>query len=199
MYHAKSNVKNFSLYWGEVSLDKKFFSVLNMHQAKSGVKIFSLYWDWVPPPKNLRPGTPQKIWDLGPLPPKSETWDPPPKIWDLELPPKIWDLGPPQKIWDPGPLPPKSETWEPPQKIWDLAPPKNLRPGTPPENLRLGTPPENLRPGTPPPVQGWIGYPPLNVNRLKLLPSPILRMAGGNNTGLLRTSMVQSHCSKRHV
>ena len=78
---------------GGKSLDKNFFSGLNMYQAKSGVKNFSLYWDWVPPrksetgysPKNLRCGTPLEIWDLGP-------------------PLKIWDQGPPQK----------SETWDPP-------------------------------------------------------------------------------------
>ena len=44
MYQAKSGVKNFSLYWGGGSLDKNFFSSLNMYQAKSGVKNFSLYW-----------------------------------------------------------------------------------------------------------------------------------------------------------
>ena len=31
---------------GGGSLDKNFFSGLNMYQAKSGVKIFSLYWGW---------------------------------------------------------------------------------------------------------------------------------------------------------
>ena len=39
------NKKFFSLYWwGGESLDKNFFSSLNMYQAKSGVKNFSLYW-----------------------------------------------------------------------------------------------------------------------------------------------------------
>ena len=56
--------------------------------------------------------------------------------------------------------------------------------GTPPaENLRPGTPPPPPKIwdlGPPPPVQGWIRYPPpRNVNILKLLPSPILRMTGG--------------------
>ena len=74
MYHAKSGVKIFSLYWGGGSLCENFFfqsehvssqiwcqtffpllggggslckknfSSLNMYQAKSGVKNFSLYW-----------------------------------------------------------------------------------------------------------------------------------------------------------
>ena len=41
MYQAKSGVKNFSLSGG--SLNKNFFSGLNMYQAKSGVKNFSIY------------------------------------------------------------------------------------------------------------------------------------------------------------
>ena len=77
--HVSSQIwchKFFPLLGGGGSLDKKFFSSLNMYQAKSGVQNFSLYWDWVPPlPKNLRLGTPLKIWDLG-TPQKSETWDP---------------------------------------------------------------------------------------------------------------------------
>ena len=40
-------------------------------------------------------------------------------------------------------------------------------------------PPPRPRLDQVPPLQGWIGTPP-DVNRLKLLPSPILRMAGGN-------------------
>ena len=91
---------------GGGSLNKKFFSGLNMYQAKSGVKNFSLYWDWVPPPPNLRPGTPpwkSETWD--PTPWKSETWGPPPKIWDLGPPPRK------SETWDP---PRKSETWDPP-------------------------------------------------------------------------------------
>ena len=85
--------------------------------------------------------------------------------WDRVPPsplPKIWDLGPPQNSETSDP-PQKSETWDPP--------PKSETPA----------------------VEGWIGYPPpskagsgtpppRNVNRLKLLPSPILRMAGGKNT-----------------
>ena len=47
MYQAKSGVKKFSLYWGGGGPStKKFFSSLNMYQAKSGVKKFSLYWGW---------------------------------------------------------------------------------------------------------------------------------------------------------
>ena len=42
--------KIFPFTGGEGSLDKNFFSSLNMYQAKSGVKKFSLYWDRVPPP-----------------------------------------------------------------------------------------------------------------------------------------------------
>ena len=63
------------------SLNKKFFSSLNMYQAKSGVKIFSLYWDQVPPPSppDLRPGIP---------PPRSETGTPP--TWTWTPPPKVW-------------------------------------------------------------------------------------------------------------
>ena len=131
MYQAKSGVKNFSLYWGGGSLNKKFFSQsehvssqiwyqkffpllvggvprqkvfsgLSMYQAKSGVKNFSLFWDQVPP----------------------------------------W----------------KSETWYPP--------PKNLRPGTPPQ--------KKLRPGTPPPSRCEL------TNKLKTVPSPILRMRAVN-------------------
>ena len=94
-------------------LTKFFFPSLNMYQAKSGVKNFSLYWDWVPPQKNLRPGTPP-----GNLRPVA-----PPEIWDLGLPLEIWDLGPPPEIWDLVP------------------PPENLRPGTSPKNLRPGIPP----------------------------------------------------------
>ena len=86
MYQAKSGVKYFSLYWGGCpsikfffpvwtcikpnlvsklfpftggrggSLDKNFFSGLNMYQAKSGVKNVSLYWDWVPAPFSLYGG-----------------------------------------------------------------------------------------------------------------------------------------------
>ena len=107
--------KIFTFTWGGggVPSTKIFFPSLNMYQAKSGVKNHSLYWD-PPPPQNLRPGTlPQKIWDLGPPPWKSETWDPPENL----------RLGTP-------PAPKKSESWDPPPKIWDLGPPQNLRHGT---------------------------------------------------------------------
>ena len=43
MYQAKSGVNKFSIYWGGVPQQKKFFSSLNMYQAKSSVKKFSLY------------------------------------------------------------------------------------------------------------------------------------------------------------
>ena len=87
MYQAKSGVKFFSLYWVRGgSLDKNFFSGLNMYQAKSGVKKFSLYWDWVPPPPDLRLGNP---------PTWTWTWDPlglgtPHTLtWTWDPPPKV--------------------------------------------------------------------------------------------------------------
>ena len=45
--------KNFPFTGGGESLDKNFFSGLNMYQAKSGVKNFYLYWDRVPPPPKV--------------------------------------------------------------------------------------------------------------------------------------------------
>ena len=136
--HVSSQIwcqKFFPLLGGRgVPQQKFFFPVWTCIKPNLVSKIFPFTETGYPHPKNLRPGTP----------------------------PKIWDLGPPLEIWDLGPLP------------------KNLRHGTPPRNLRPGTPPENLRHGTPPSKAGS-GTPPRNVNRLKLLPSPILRMAGGNN------------------
>ena len=84
MYKARSGVKNFSLYWGGVPLQKiffpvwicikpnlvsknfpfmggggpsakNFFSSVNMYQAKSGVKNFSLYWGGGPSEKIFFP------------------------------------------------------------------------------------------------------------------------------------------------
>ena len=44
-YRPPRGHSNFLLFReGWVSLDKKFFSGLNMYQAKSSVKNFSLYW-----------------------------------------------------------------------------------------------------------------------------------------------------------
>ena len=123
MYQAKSGVKNFSLYlggggpltkkflpvwtctkpnlvskifpftWGGGSLDKKFFASLNMYQAKSGVKNFSLYWDQVPPPPDLRLGTPPRTGPGTPpgppWTPRTWTWDPPTSTWTWD-PPLSW-------------------------------------------------------------------------------------------------------------
>ena len=167
MYQAKSGVKKFSLYCGGGSLDKKFFfSSLNMYQAKSGVKKFSLYWGGGSLDKKIF-------------------------FQSEHVSSQIWC----QKFFPllrPGPLPP------PPTPIqgW-MSLPENLIPGTPlppsPPHPRLDQPTrksETWDPALfPPPIQGWIslpenlrpGSPPLprNVNRLKLLPFPILRMAGG--------------------
>ena len=114
------------------SLNKKSFSGLNMYQAKSGVKNFSLYWDQVSPqpgpgtplepetryppgprpgPPGPGPGTPPDL-DLGP-PTWTWTWDPPTWTWD---PSPQLDLGPPYldlDLWPPGPgpgTPPGPET-----------------------------------------------------------------------------------------
>ena len=42
MYQAKSGVKNFSLYWGGESLDKKFFSQ-SEHVAGSTPETLAVY------------------------------------------------------------------------------------------------------------------------------------------------------------
>ena len=142
MYQAKSGVKNFSLYWGGGSLDKKFFSQSEHVSSQIWCQKVSKNFPFT------RGGVPrQKIF-----------------FWSEHVSSQIWC----QKFFPllrPSTPPPwKSETWDPP-------PPQNLRHGTPPQNLRHGPPPSKTGSGIPPPR---------NVNRLKLLPSPILRMAGGN-------------------
>ena len=52
--------------------------------------------------------------------------------------------------------------------------------GYPPPRPETGVPPPGPETRYPPPPGPGPGTPPRNVNRLKLLPSPILRMAGGN-------------------
>ena len=91
--HVSSQIwcQKFFPLLGGGSLDKTFFSGLNMYQAKSGVKNFSLYWDWVPP-LDLRPGTPPDL-RLGtppgpetryPLPPGPGPGTPPTWTWTWE-------------------------------------------------------------------------------------------------------------------
>ena len=72
-----------------------------MYQAKSGVKNFSLYCDRVPPPPDLRLGTPPP----GPVtpPPGPETGYPPPPGPETGYPPPTW-------TWEPSP--PKCEQTE---------------------------------------------------------------------------------------
>ena len=78
--------------------------------------------------------------------------------------------------------------------------------GTPHPRLGLDLPPP-AGTGNPPPIQGWDwdpphprldrDPPPPNVNRLKLLPSPILRMAGGKNECIWRMqtlSLKKNYC-----
>ena len=72
---------------------------------------------------------------------------------------------------------PFTETWDPP--------PRNLRPGTSLKDLRPGTPPQKSETWDPPCPRLDRVPPPQNVNRLKLLPSPILRKSGGNKKVLL--------------
>ena len=87
-----------------------FFSSEHVSSQIWCQKFFPLLRQGTPPAKNLRLGTPPKIWDLGPpSPQKSETWAPL-KIWDLgPLPPEnlrpgtpptwTWDTPPPPKVW----------------------------------------------------------------------------------------------------
>ena len=156
---------------------KILFSSLNMYQAKSGVNNFSLYWGvlWVPPspgpqmgspepemgsPQALRCGTSQL--DLRPGIPLDLRPGTPP---DLRLgTPWTWDGGTPQ-TWDW--VPPRPETRSP--QTWDQVPPS-------PET---GYPPQTW--DQVPPTWTWDGVTPPDVNRLKLLPFPILWMVGGNN------------------
>ena len=101
---------------------------------------------------------------------------------------------PPTWTWDGVPPLPGPGMGYPPTQTWDRVPPYlDLGWGTPlprPEmgyppylDLRWGTPYPDLRWGTSPLPRLEMGYPPppASVNRLKILPSPILRMAGGNN------------------
>ena len=92
MYQAKSGVKNFSLYWGGggVPRQKFFFPVWTCIKWNLVSKIFPFTETGYPspkksetwgPPENQRPGTPPKIWDLGPPPPSKAGSGTPPEMW----------------------------------------------------------------------------------------------------------------------
>ena len=81
----RSHSKSLLLRWGGGgSLDKIFFSGLNMYQAKSGVKkVFPLLGPPLPPdlrlgtPPGPETGYPPWTWDQVPTPTWTWTWDPP--------------------------------------------------------------------------------------------------------------------------
>ena len=158
-----------------------------MYQAKSGVNNFSLYWGGGPSTKIFFPSLNMyraksgvKIFSFTRGGSLDKKFFPGLNMYQAKSGVKnfslYWDRVPPLKIWNLGP-PRKSETWDSPH-------PKNLRHGTPLPLSKAGS-------GTPPP---W------NVNRLKLLPSPILRMAGGNKKLLntLRAYLLMYHVWECH-
>ena len=97
----------------------------------------------------------------------------------LGVPPRIWDGVPPIQGWST----PLVQGWgTPPSKV-GVPPPSKARsryPPLPPSKAGLGYPPHPRLDQVPPPGQGWIGmgYPPgcELTNKLKTVPSPILRM-----------------------
>ena len=132
----------------------------------------------------VNPGTPlpsRPGWGVPPhhpgYSPTIQTWlgYPPPSrpVWGTP-PPQTWDGVPPHHP-DLAGVPPPPQTWDgiPPhhQDLAGVPPPPPSRPGS----------------GTPPP--------PASVNRLKILPSPILRMRAVNILVLKTFSMV-CRCSE---
>ena len=197
IYEAKSGVKNFSLYYGGWggSLDKKYFFPVwtcikpilvskNFPFTRGGslnTKIFFPVWTCIKPnlvSKNFpftrggggHPSTKIFFSSLNMYQAKSGVknfslyWDwgaPPPIQGWMSLPENLIPRTPP---FPPFPLSKAGSAY---LKIWDLGPPP------PPSPLSKA--------GSAYPRIWDLGPPPSNVNRLKLLPPPILRMAGGKN------------------
>ena len=145
-----------------------------------GTPVRSGWWGvpWVPPPSRPDLGTPHHLpW----VPLTIQTWlgYPPPcrPVWGIPYP------------WDGVPPPPSKPGWGTPHPRPEMGYPPPSRPG-------LGTPHPRPEMGYPPTIQVWTGYPPppASVDRLKILPSPILRMRAV--TIVKRQSVCLSHfCS----
>ena len=148
-------------------LTKNFVPSLNMYQAKSGVKDFSL---------SLRGGgVPRQKFFSQSEHLSSQIWcqkffpllgggGPSTKIFfpqSEHVPPltQTWTWYPPYLDLDLGPPPTQTWTWDPPTRTWTWDPPH--------PDLDLGPPHPDLDLGPPPRV--W-------TDKLKTVPSPILRM-----------------------
>ena len=156
MYQAKSDVKNFSLYWEGGSLDKKFVS--QSEHVSSQIwcqKFFPLLGGGGSLDKNFfsqSEHVSSQIWCQKFFPllggnPRQKNFSP---VWTCIEPNLVSKIFP---FTETGYPPWKSETGYPP-KIWDWVPPPKSETGYPPENLRPGTPPKIWDRGPPPPGPG---------------------------------------------